>query len=77
MHAECKRISLRKLLADIAGDKIDAALVYKIDRLSRSLLDNQIHARAEQAAEGVGRQRFSIVCCTTPTPSTSKARATG
>jgi site-specific DNA recombinase len=33
------RPALRRLLADIESDKIDAVLVYKVDRLSRSLLD--------------------------------------
>ena len=33
------RPALTRLLADIAAGKIDAVLVYKVDRLSRSLLD--------------------------------------
>ncbi len=33
------RPGLRRLLADIEAGKIDAVLVYKVDRLSRSLLD--------------------------------------
>src|SRR5260370_16622939 len=36
--ANLERPALRRLLADIAADKIDCALVYKVDRLSRSLL---------------------------------------
>jgi site-specific DNA recombinase len=37
--ANMDRPALRQLLADIAAKKIDMVLVYKIDRLSRSLLD--------------------------------------
>jgi site-specific DNA recombinase len=33
------RPALQRLLADIEADKIDAVIVYKVDRLSRSLLD--------------------------------------
>ena len=33
------RPALKRLLADIAADKIDCVIVYKVDRLSRSLLD--------------------------------------
>src|ERR1700691_4862537 len=34
-----ERPALRRLLADIAAGKIDCVVVYKVDRLSRSLLD--------------------------------------
>jgi site-specific DNA recombinase len=34
-----ERPALRRLLADIEDEKIDCVLVYKVDRLSRSLLD--------------------------------------
>jgi site-specific DNA recombinase len=34
-----ERPALQRLLADIADGKVDAVLIYKIDRLSRSLLD--------------------------------------
>src|ERR1700676_4044079 len=37
--ANLERPALRKLLADIEIGKIDCVLVYKVDRLSRSLLD--------------------------------------
>jgi site-specific DNA recombinase len=37
--ANSERPALRQLLADIEVGRIDAVLVYKIDRLSRSLLD--------------------------------------
>src|SRR6202162_2441864 len=37
--ANLERPALRKLLADIESGKIDCVLVYKVDRLSRSLLD--------------------------------------
>src|SRR6195256_314952 len=34
-----ERPALKRLLADVEADKIDVVLVYKIDRLSRSMLD--------------------------------------
>ncbi len=37
--ANMERPGLRRLLADIAAGKIDCVVVYKVDRLSRSLLD--------------------------------------
>src|SRR6266851_6989530 len=37
--ANLERPALRRLLTDIEAGRIDAVLVYKIDRLSRSLLD--------------------------------------
>ena len=37
--ANLERPGLRKLLADIESGKVDCVLVYKVDRLSRSLLD--------------------------------------
>src|SRR6266849_269526 len=37
--ANLERPALRRLLADIAADGIDCVIVYKVDRLSRSLLD--------------------------------------
>lgn len=37
--ANMERPGLRRLLADIATGKIDCVVVYKVDRLSRSLLD--------------------------------------
>src|SRR5215467_12945382 len=37
--ANMDRPALEQLLADIAAKKVDMVLVYKIDRLSRSLLD--------------------------------------
>src|SRR6202045_3854648 len=43
-----ERPALRRLLTDIAAGKIDCVLVYKVDRLSRSLLD---FARMMQAFE--------------------------
>ncbi|MBU1702658.1 MAG: recombinase family protein, partial [Candidatus Eisenbacteria bacterium] len=33
------RPALRQLLADVEGGKVDCVVVYKVDRLSRSLLD--------------------------------------
>src|SRR6202163_754162 len=37
--ANLERPALRRLLTDIEGGKVDCVLVYKVDRLSRSLLD--------------------------------------
>ena len=37
--ANMERPGLRRLLADIAAGKVDCVVVYKVDRLSRSLLD--------------------------------------
>ena len=37
--ANMDRPALRRLLADIEADKVDCVVVYKVDRLSRSLLD--------------------------------------
>src|SRR5271163_119258 len=37
--ANMDRPALRRLLADVEAGKVDAIVVYKVDRLSRSLLD--------------------------------------
>jgi site-specific DNA recombinase len=37
--ANIERPALQKLLADVAARKVDSVIVYKVDRLSRSLLD--------------------------------------
>ena len=37
--ANMERPALRKLIADIDAEKVDCVVVYKVDRLSRSLLD--------------------------------------
>jgi site-specific DNA recombinase len=37
--ANMDRPALQRLLADIAADRVDCVVVYKVDRLSRSLLD--------------------------------------
>src|SRR6266702_868611 len=58
--ANLERPALRKLLADIAADKIDCVLVYKVDRLSRSLLD---FARLMEIFE---RRQVSLVSITQP-----------
>ena len=36
-----ERPALQRLLADVAAGRIDCVLVYKVDRLSRSLLDGR------------------------------------
>src|SRR5258708_16074178 len=58
--ANLERPALRKLLADIEAGKIDCVLVYKVDRLSRSLLD---FARLMEMFE---RRRVSLVSITQP-----------
>src|SRR4051812_10325703 len=58
--ANLERPALRRLLADIAADKIDCVLVYKVDRLSRSLLD---FARLMEIFE---RRQVSLVSITQP-----------
>ena len=37
--ANMERPALKKLLAAVEAGKVDCAVVYKVDRLSRSLLD--------------------------------------
>ena len=58
--ANLERPALRKLLADIEIGKIDCVLVYKVDRLSRSLLD---FARLMEVFE---RRKVSLVSITQP-----------
>ena len=58
--ANLERPALRKLLADIETGKIDCVLVYKVDRLSRSLLD---FARLMDIFE---RHQVSMVSITQP-----------
>lgn len=58
--ANLERPALRRLLADIAASKIDCVLVYKLDRLSRSLLD---FARMMETFE---RRQVSLVSITQP-----------
>src|ERR1700681_428592 len=58
--ANLERPALRKLLADIEIGKIDCVLVYKVDRLSRSLLD---FARLMEVFE---RRKVSLVSVTQP-----------
>src|SRR6266704_930045 len=60
-----ERPALQKLLADIADGKIDCVLVYKVDRLSRSLLD---FARLMEIFE---RHKVSLVSITQPLNTTS------
>jgi site-specific DNA recombinase len=58
--ANLERPALRKLLVDIEAGRIDCVLVYKVDRLSRSLLD---FARLMEIFE---RCRVSLVSITQP-----------
>ena len=58
--ANLERPALRKLLADIEAGGIDCVLLYKIDRLSRSLLD---FARLMEIFE---RRKVSLVSVTQP-----------
>ena len=52
-----ERPALRRLLADIEAGKIDCVVVYKVDRLSRSLLDFAQHDGGLRAAQRVVRRR--------------------
>ena len=63
--ANLERPALRRLLADIAADGIDCVIVYKVDRLSRSLLD---FARLMEIFE---RGQVSLVSITQPLNTTS------
>src|SRR5712692_1440598 len=58
--ANLERPALRQLLVDIEAGRIDCVLVYKIDRLSRSLLD---FARLMEIFE---RHQVSLVSVTQP-----------
>ncbi len=58
--ANLERPALRKLLVDIEAGRIDCVLVYKVDRLSRSLLD---FARLMEIFE---RRQVSLVSITQP-----------
>src|ERR1700693_120358 len=58
--ANLERPALRKLMADIETGRIDCVLVYKVDRLSRSLLD---FARLMEIFE---RRKVSLVSVTQP-----------
>jgi DNA invertase Pin-like site-specific DNA recombinase len=55
--ANLERPALRRLLADVEAGKVDAVLVYKVDRLSRSLLD---FARVMGAFEKRGVHFISV-----------------
>jgi site-specific DNA recombinase len=63
--ANLERPALRRLLKDIEGGKVDCVLVYKIDRLSRSLLD---FARLIEVFE---RHQVSLVSVTQPLNTTA------
>ena len=52
-----ERPALKVLLADIAGGKIDAVVVYKVDRLTRSLAD---FAKIVEAFDGQGISFVSV-----------------
>src|SRR5579863_3943096 len=63
--ANLERPALRKLLADIESGGVDAVIVYKVDRLSRSLLD---FARLMEVFE---RHKVNLVSVTQPLNTTS------
>ena len=52
-----ERPALQRMLADIAADKIDIIVVYKVDRLTRSLLD---FSRLVEAFDKAGTSFVSI-----------------
>ena len=63
--ANLERPALRKLLVAIEAGRVDAVVIYKIDRLSRSLLD---FARLMEVFE---RRKVSLVSVTQPLNTTS------
>src|ERR1700733_5698669 len=63
--ANLDRPALRRLLVDIEAGRVDAVVIYKIDRLSRSLLD---FARLMEVFE---RRKVSLVSVTQPLNTTS------
>jgi site-specific DNA recombinase len=63
------RPALQRLLADIAAGKIDLVVTYKVDCLSRSLLD---FAKMMETFEQSG---VSFVSVGTSTPSRSSGRS--
>jgi len=63
--ANLERPALRKLLVDVEAGEIDCVLVYKIDRLSRSLLD---FARLMEIFE---RHQVNLVSITQPLNTTA------
>src|SRR2546430_3707719 len=63
-----ERPALKRLLADIADGKVDCVVVYKIDRLSRSLLD---FAKMMETFE---KQRVALVAVTQLNTATSMGR---
>src|SRR5688572_5283909 len=69
--ATLERPSLKRLLADIEGQRVDIVVVYKIDRLSRSLMD------FSKLAETFDRHKVSFVSVTQQfNTSTSMGRLT-
>jgi DNA invertase Pin-like site-specific DNA recombinase len=52
-----ERPGLKKLLDDIAGGKVDTVVVYKVDRLTRSLAD---FAKIVEAFDGKGVSLVSV-----------------
>jgi site-specific DNA recombinase len=73
------RPALQRLLADIAAGKIDIIVVYKVDRLTRSLLD---FAKLVEAFDKSGTSFVSITqsfnTCSSPSRSSSaRSRPSG
>ena len=54
-----ERPGLQRLLADIEAGKIDIVVVYKVDRLTRSLLD---FSKLVEAFDGAGVSFVSVSC---------------
>ena len=55
------RPALQRLLADIEAGKVDCVVVYKVDRLSRSLLDFARRSWSVRTAQGVVRLGHAAV----------------
>src|SRR4051794_26428091 len=69
--ATLERPALKRLLADIEAERVDIVVVYKIDRLSRSLMD------FSKLAETFDRNKVSFVSVTQQfNTSTSMGRLT-
>ncbi len=53
--------ALKRLLADIEAGKVDCVVVYKVDRLSRSLMDFAKMFRGLRTKASRLRQRYAAV----------------
>ena len=68
-----ERPGLKKLLADISAAKIDTVVVYKVDRLTRSLSD---FARIVESFDSQGVSFVSVTSSSIPPPPWAGSRST-